>query len=191
VAEVALKSISMPSVVVMPLGENKPLYIHKELFKAMGTVIIGDQTFELDEHAICAIDDHKGYYPYHMEYDWIAGFKNGEEGPTAFNIVDNQVINPDDYNENFIWIKGEMHPLPPVKVTKKTHTLWFAQDKHGAVDLQFEIEDDFTKKVNLPFFKADYRAPYGVINGTMMDLEGKKHSLEGTFGIGEDLDYKY
>jgi len=190
-ANVALESVSIPSIVVMPLGENKPLYIHKELFKATGQITVGKREFKLDEKAICAIDDHKGYYPYHMEYDWVAGFRNDERGTLAFNLVDNQVLNPDDYNENFIWINGEMHQLPPVKVSKKTDTLWFVNDVHGAVDLRFEIEDDFTKKISAPFFKADYRAPYGKISGTIIDLEGVQHSLEGTFGIGEDLNYRY
>jgi len=191
-ADVTLDSISMPSVVVMPLGENKPLYIHKELFKASGKIVIGDQNFILDEKAICAIDDHKGYYPYHMEYDWVSGFQNNDgNGPVAFNLVDNQVLNPDDYNENFIWINGEMHPVPPVKVIKKTDMLWFVKDNYGVVDLKFEIEDDFVKNVNVPCFKANYRAPYGKISGFIKDLEGIKHDMTGTFGVGEDLDYKY
>lgn len=191
-ADVGLNSISMPSVVVMPLGDNKPLYIHKELFKATGTLTIGNRVFELDEKAICVIDDHKGYYPYHMSYDWISGFKiKGQEDPVAFNLVDNQVVSPDDYNENFIWIKGDVHPIPPIKIIKKNDRLWFAHDEHDVVDLQFEIEDDFVKNIHLPFFKADYRAPFGLIKGTIKDLAGKKHSLEGAFGIGEDLDYRY
>ena len=191
-ADVTLTSISMPSVVVMPLGPNKPLYIHKEMFQVTGTLSVDNQQYELDERAICVIDDHKGYYPYHMQYDWISGFKNDEEtGPIAFNIVDNQVVHPNDYNENFVWIKGEMHQLPPITVTKKSDSLWHAQDAHGTVELQFVIEDDFIKRIHLPFFKADYRAPFGMVSGFMKDLRGNKHSLDGTFGIGEDLNYKY
>jgi hypothetical protein len=190
-AEVRLKSISMPSVVVMPLGENRPLYIHKELFKASGKITVGERTYTLDEKAICAVDDHKGYYPYHMEYDWISGFRNDDTGPMGFNLVDNQVTDPDDYNENFIWINGEMHPLPPITVKKQSEILWFAKDNYDVVNLRFDIEDDFVKKVNVPFFKADYRAPYGKITGYIRDLEGKKHDMAGTFGIGEDLDYRY
>src|SRR6056297_3313580 len=191
-ADLDLTSISMPSVVVMPLGPNKPLYIHKELFQALGTLTIGNRQYELDETAICVIDDHKGYYPYHMHYEWISGIKNDKEsGPIAFNIVDNQVVLPDDYNENFIWINGEMHQLPPISVIKKSDTFWLAKDAHGAVDIQFKIEDNYVKRITLPFFKANYRAPFGQISGFMKDLRGNKHSLKGTFGIGEDLDYKY
>lgn len=190
-ADLSLESISTPSVVVMPLGPNKPLYIHKELFQAHGTITIGERTFTLNENATCIIDDHKGYYPYHMTYDWISGIKTNETGTIAFNIVDNQVVHPDDYNENFVWIDEEPHPLPPIKVIKKSETLWLAHDRHGAVDIRFEIQDDFVKRINLPFFRANYRAPFGVINGTLKDLKGQKHSLEGAFGIGEDLDYRY
>lgn len=190
-AELSLESISTPSVVVMPLGPNKPLYIHKELFQAHGTISIGKQTFILNENATCIIDDHKGFYPYHMTYDWISGIKTDKNGTISFNIVDNQVIRPDDYNENFVWINGEPHPLPPVKVIKQSQNLWLAHDQHGAVDIRFDIEDHFVKRINLPFFKANYRAPFGKISGILKDLKGQEHPLEGTFGIGEDLDYRY
>ncbi|HRW35282.1 MAG TPA: DUF2804 family protein [Thermotogota bacterium] len=190
-ADVSLDSVSDPSVVVMPLGPNKPLYIHKELFQARGSITIGERIFHLDETATCVIDDHKGYYPYHMTYDWISGIRTNEAQTTAFNIVDNQVLSPDDYNENFIWINGQMHPLPPVKVDKQSKRLWLAHDKHGAVDIRFEIDNDFIKRINLPFFRANYRAPFGRISGTIVDCNENKHELSGTVGIGEDLDYRY
>jgi len=189
--DMSLESICVPSVVVMPLGPNKPLYIHKELFQVQGAITIGERTFTLNENATCIIDDHKGYYPYHMNYDWISGIRTNETDTIAFNIVDNQVLRPDDYNENFVWINGETHPLPPVKVIKKSKNLWLAHDQHGAVDIRFDIEDDFVKRINLPFFRANYRAPFGKISGTLKDLNEQKQPLEGTFGIGEDLDYRY
>lgn len=190
-ADLSLNSISAPSVVVMPLGPNKPLYIHKELFQVHGSIKIGKRTFYLDQTATCIIDDHKGYYPYHMTYDWISGVRSVGGQTMAFNIVDNQVVCPDDYNENFIWIKGQMHPLPPITVAKQSEVLWLAHDKHGAVDIRFDIEDAFVKRINLPFFRANYRAPFGRISGTINDSNGEKHVLAGTFGIGEDLDYRY
>ena len=190
-ADVSLDSVCDPSVVVMPLGPNKPLYIHKELFQARGSITISERTFHLDETATCVIDDHKGYYPYHMAYDWISGIRTGEGQTIAFNIVDNQVVRPNDYNENFIWIKGQMHPLPPIKVVKHSETCWLAHDKHKAVAIRFDIEANFVKRINLPFFRANYRAPFGRISGTIRDSNGDQHDLAGTFGIGEDLDYRY
>ncbi|MEA1885024.1 MAG: hypothetical protein U9N62_10975 [Thermotogota bacterium] len=38
-------------------------------------------------------------------------------------------------------------------MTKKSETLCLAHDQHGAVDVRFEIEDDFVKRINLQFLK--------------------------------------
>lgn len=189
--DATLKSVSNPSVCVMPLGENRPLYSQKELFKAEGTIIIGDNKYVLDETALAIIDDHKAYYPYPMHYDWVTGFGITEEGIIGFNLTENQVINPEDYNENYLWVKGELHPLPPITFSQINEKQWYICDKQGVVDINFYIENSFKIKVNaLGLIKIDYTAPFGYIKGSIKDLDGNKHVVDNLFGMGEDKTYK-
>ena len=66
---VAINEINMPSVVSIPLGENKPLYSQKSFFKASGSLKFKNKEYDINGSAI--IDDHKGYYPYKAHYDWL------------------------------------------------------------------------------------------------------------------------
>ncbi len=185
-----LTSISQPSVAVMPLGDNRPLYSHKELFSATGSITIGDTTFTMNENSVAIIDDHKGFYPYRMHYDWITGMgKTEEDGIIGFNLTDNQVTNTHEYNENYLWLDGDMHPLPAVKIARLDNGNWLATDEHDTVHVEFIIENAFKLKVGISFYGANYIAPFGYHKGWIKDINGVKHSVDDIFGMGEDKTY--
>ena len=69
--DITLERVSLPSVVSIPFGENKPLYTQKDLFKATGYVEINGKRYECDDDSAGIIDDHRGYYPYKSHYDWV------------------------------------------------------------------------------------------------------------------------
>ncbi len=189
--DVELTSISMPSVVVMPLGENRPLYSQKELFKVSGNIQMGDRTFTMNENSLAIIDDHKGYYPYKMHYDWLTGMGTFEkEGVMAFNLTKNQVTNPKDYNENYLWLNGDTHPLPPVNFTHLDNGHWKVTDEHDMVNIEFHIDNTLKLDKNVALIKVRYRAPFGFITGYIKDIDGNKHILNGAFGMGEDKTYQ-
>ena len=179
-----------PLSICHPFGENRALYSHKALMPMSGTLCIGDErfVFEADE-SFLIMDDHKGFYPFAMKYDWVtAAGINEKGGLSGFNLTCNQVKNPEKYNENGLWENGNLHLLPPITVTRpKGHMeAWDVQDRYGRVRLKFYPEYDGRVDLNVLPFKVRYRAPYGVFEGNIVDDHGVSHSFDGFFGMGED-----
>ncbi len=180
-----------PSVTIMPLGENRPLYTLKGFFKAEGTITMGDRVFTMNERSTGIIDDHKGFYPRHAHYDWITamGVKNGS--PLGINLCKNQALDPELYSENVLWLDGYLHLLPPVEFVHESDNLWHVFDpKHNAVDLRFNIVDHYRTSKGLGrTIGAVYDAPYGSVSGFALDNSGNRICLDGLLAMGEDIYY--
>lgn len=187
---IKLKSITTPSVVVLPIDKNRPLYTHKELFSAVGEVTVGGEVLKLDENAVCMIDDHKAFYPYHMHYDWLSGFTVEGGEALSFNLTKNQVIEPDKFNENFLMMGKKTVCLPPVEFEKKGD-YWKVFDKYGYVDLRFDIIDKYIVKMNTLIFKIDYKLPFGKTEGVIYDDIGRAHKFNDFYSLAEDKTYRY
>lgn len=185
----AFTACAEPGVTVMPLGENRPLYTHKGFFKAEGSIKIGGRVFSMNENSVGIIDDHKGYYPRHMHYDWVTcmGVRKGE--PLGLNLCKNQALEPEKYCENILWQGGRLHLLPTVDFEHLDNGDWRVFDKHGAVELLFHIGDRYTLKKKLLLHRADYAAPFGTISGHVLDNDGNKILLDSLTGMGEDISY--
>ena len=67
-----LERVSLPSVVSIPFGPNKPLYSQKDLFRATGHLFFNGERFESTSETAAIVDDHRGYYPYRAHYDWLS-----------------------------------------------------------------------------------------------------------------------
>ncbi len=178
-----------PIVIVQPFADNRPLYSHKALMPLQGKLLFGDRTSEFDKQHSCAIlDDHKGFYPYTMQYDWVTalGF-NQQGGLQGFNLTDNQVQDNERYNENCLWQKGRMIPLPPIKVTRPEGVSgwWQIRDDYGMVDLDFMPLADVPNYINLGFACFDYHGPTGKFNGYIVDADGNKVVFDNFIGMGE------
>ncbi|NLV86976.1 MAG: DUF2804 family protein [Clostridiales bacterium] len=188
-AELSFIALSSPVVTIMPLGENRPLYTYKNLFKAEGSIKIGDRVFKLNERSLGIIDDHKGYYHRHMHYDWMTcmGFSGGL--PLGLNLCKNQALEPDKYCENILWLGERGHLLPNVDFQHLENGDWQVFDKYGSVSLVFHIHDSY--KLNRKFLGngADYTAPFGTVTGFVIDGDGNKITLDGMTAMGEDISY--
>lgn len=103
-----------PFSVCLPLGLNRAMYSTKILMPCSGTLFSAGHEHRFDPmSALGILDDHKGYYPYRLHYDWITGFGMDASGQRAgFNLTDNQVKDQARYNENRLWIGNEIYPLP-------------------------------------------------------------------------------
>lgn len=194
--EFQLERVSLPSVVSIPFGPNKPLYSQKDLFRVKGHLTLNGETFEANDTTTAIIDDHRGYYPYRMHYDWVTTMGkidiDGNKRFFAINLTRNQSINQEDYNENLIWLEGATSLLPPVKFERnKEDTVWTIKDEHDMVNLTFDVRNKFLMIAKPLVIKIDYHVAYGELKGYVRDVTGRKYVLDGMMGMGEDKTMRF
>ena len=197
-----LNRISKPSVVSIPFAEinerHRPLYTQKDFFKAEGYVTVNGKTYETTDISTAIIDDHRGYYPREMHYDWATfmGYleSDGKQIAIALNLTQNQSIDQADYNENLIWFDNEVSLLPPITFTKDTptidfdgHARWHIQDEHDMVNIDFDLYQVFDMVTHTkPVINIEYFIVFGEFNGYVRDENGKKYIFDHTPAMGED-----
>jgi hypothetical protein len=185
-----LERVSLPSVVSIPFGPNKPLYTQKDLFRAKGRVIFNDEVFETNDHTTAIVDDHRGYYPYRAHYDWLTTMGrrvNGKKKYFAFNLTRNQSIDQEDYNENLIWFEKRTSLLPPVVFERNAEdTVWKVNDAHDMVNITFDVGDMYRMELHAGVVDIDYHVAFGEIKGYVRDVDGMRYILDGMMGMGED-----
>lgn len=179
-----------PMSACLPLGLNLATYSTRVLMPMQGWFEAGGERREFSApEAMGLVDDHKGYYPYQMRYDWVAGFGlDGKGRRVGFSLTDNQVRDQDKLNENVLWINSRAFPLPSIRVTRPNGPdgPWFIQDTEGLVDLTFKPERKNDLKVNLLFAASDYHGPFGSYEGTLRSPDGSERvDAAGIYGVGE------
>ncbi len=179
-----------PIVIVQPFDDNRPLYSHKALMPCEGMLELSDGRKSFFERGTGSmiIDDHKGYYPYTMAYDWVTGLGYDHKGRLAgFNTTDNQIQNHMKYNENCLWLDGQMYPLPPISIRRNTGVegIWEVSDDFGRVRIFFKPLYDCKVKINAGIIKTDYHGPTGVLEGWIKTPDGEKVCFDGFAGMGE------
>lgn len=178
-----------PSVVCLPLTMNRAIYSTKILMPMQGEFSVGGESHRFEgPSSMGLVDDHKGFYPYRMHYDWVSGFGSDAKGRRiAFNLTDNQVRDQARYNENCLWINNKVWPLPPVKVTRPQGPAgdWIIQDTQGMVDLVFTPEVQNDLKFNLGIIESDSSGPMGSFRGFISNGEGARIQAELLYGLGK------
>lgn len=181
--------VAAANSVCLPLGMNRAMCSTKVLMPVEGEFEVEGERFVLaGPAAMGVLDDHKGYYPYRMRYDWVSGFGLDARGRRAgFNLTDNQVKDQARYNENCVWIGNKAWALPPVRVTRATGPTgdWVIQDTEGLVDLVFTPEVPHDIRFRLGVVEADYHGPFGSFKGFVKNGEGEKLEAERLYGAGE------
>ncbi len=181
--------VASPNVVCLPLGLNRAMYSTKILMPMEGEFSVGGESHRFEgPSSMGIIDDHKGYYPYQLRYDWVTGFGADAKGRrVGFNLTDNQVRDQSRFNENCLWINNKIWPLPPVKVTRPQGSAgdWIIQDTEGMVDLVFVPELANDLRFNLGIIESDYNGPLGGFRGFISNGEGDKIPAELFYGVGE------
>lgn len=177
-----------PLVTIMPFGQNRGMYSHKCLLPMEGSLDIGGKLLEFEkDNSFMQMDDHKGFYPYKMKYDWVTGAKAKDGNYIGFNLTDNQVLQKERFNENALWQNGELTLLPPVKFERPNGTKnnWIIKDRFGLVDLEFKPLVNSRVNINLLFLRSNYHGPYGLYNGFIIDKNQQKQEIKNVFGMGE------
>ena len=183
------KVVSTPIVICQPFGPNRALYSHKALMPLEGELTIGKEKIEFSKkNGFMIVDDHKGYYPFEMKYDWVttAG-RDDKNRLIGFNLTDNQIIDHEKYNENCLWTDASTHLLPPVTISRPDGSMgpWHIKDTYGQVKLTFTPKIEGKVDINAIIFKSKYRAPYGTFSGYILDADGEKVVFDNFYGMGE------
>lgn len=192
-----LKRLSLPSVVSIPFGENRPLYSQKDFFRAEGVLTVNGEILHTDGDSTAIVDDHKGYYPRRAHYDWVTTLGraelDGERKFFAFNLTRNQSTDQDRYNENLIWTEGRTSLLPPVRFLRtpeskdfKDYAEWLVQDEYDMVNLKFKVYGISPMILHVKVVMIDYYVAFGELEGYIRDEDGHKYILDGLMGMGED-----
>lgn len=195
--DVKLERVSKPSIVMIPFGENRPLYSQKDLFKVSGFVEFNGKRYEANENTAAVIDDHRGYYPYRSHYDWVSTMGttviDGKKQYFGFNLTRNQSVNQDDYNENLIWFEGDSTLLTPVKFEHidGDKFRWYISDEYGMVKINFDITDEYLMRVPAGLIDINYHVTFGKLKGFLCKPDGTKISLDGLTGVGEDKSLRF
>ena len=178
-----------PIVVSIPFGHNRGAYSHKCLMPMQGNLVLGGDRIEfLRTESFAIIDDHKGFYPYVMQYDWVTAAGYDEKGRlVGFNLTDNQSTDPEKYNENCLWVNGKLNLLPPVKFERPQGVdgEWIIRDKYGMVDLVFKPVSMGSIDMNLLVLRVKYWGPLGYCSGSVKDRVGNSVVFKQYFGMGE------
>ena len=158
----------------------------------VGELRLGDERLVFAEgDSYLLMDDHKGYYPWIMRWDWVTGGGVDDRGRrVGFNLTRNDSIDPARYNENCLWLDGKRHLLPPVRFARRpdrSPEIWEVRDEAGEVEVDFVIELDGYVRVNAVIVESRYRGPFGHVRGTLRGPGGERVGLDGMFGMGEDF----
>ncbi|MGN0468039.1 MAG: DUF2804 family protein [Acutalibacteraceae bacterium] len=193
--DISLERVSLPSIVSIPFGDNRPLYSQKDLFKATGYIEVNGVRYEADEDSTGIIDDHRGYYPYKAHYDWVTTMGKNTVGSEkqffGFNLTRNQSVNQNDFNENLIWFEGKTTLLTPVRFEHPEYNKWRIRDVYGMTDIIFDIGDRFIMRVPAGVIDINYHITFGELSGYVCDPDGNKYILDGMCGIGEDKSLRF
>lgn len=178
-------------VVSLPFAKGG-MYSHKGMFPVDGELVIGEERVRLDpKETLALLDDHKGYYPYVMRWDWVtcATWQGGEA--LGFNLTRNQCRDPQQYNENCAWRGDQLGVLPAVEVSRtkvgEPGEQWFFRDRDGRVDVRFEPTVPGDVHVNAIVVESRYRGPFGTFAGTIEPEGMAPIRVDGWFGMGEEF----
>ena len=175
-------------VICHPFPDGTPLYSDKCMMPAEGSLTIaGERLAFAAGETVLVLDDHKGHYPSPMRYDWVtAAGRDGAGRVVGFNLTDNQVRDPDTYNENALWVGADVHRLGAVRFDRPrgVHGPWRVTDRLGMVDVTFEPSVPNEQHVGPRSVLADYYGPFGWCSGRI-DTGAASLDVDGMFGMGE------
>jgi hypothetical protein len=180
-------------VVSLPFSGDVGMYSHKGMFPIDGEITIDGATHRLTtSDSLALLDDHKGYYPYVMKWDWATSAVRDARGRAlGFNLTRNQCRDPDRFNENCVWIDDRCARLPAVTFERADargpSERWHIRDREGRVDLTFTPTVPGDVRVNALVVESRYRGPFGKFHGRLAPDNLEPVDVDGWFGMGEEF----
>lgn len=181
-----------PQTVSLPFTGDVGMCSTKGAFPVTGELEVdGERHVFTEKDAVGLLDDHKGYYPYVMEWDWVTSAAVVGGVACGFNLTRNAARDPERYNENCVWRGAEVGRLPAITVTREkvrqAGERWKIRDREGRVDLDFEPTVPGDVKVNALIVRSKYRGPFGAFTGRLEPEGQAPLSVDGWFGMGEEF----
>jgi hypothetical protein len=177
-------------VVSLPFDERRGMYSHKGMFPVEGVIEIGGRRHELRD-ALALLDDHKGYYPYVMKWDWLTSASVVGGHAKGFNLTRNQCRDPETFHENCAWIGARRGALPPVTFARerarKADERWTVRDRDGKVDLEFFPTIPGDVRVQAIVVESRYRGPFGRVVGRLAPEGLDPIEVDGWLAMGEEF----
>lgn len=177
-------------VICHPFADDRALYSHKTMMPFAGTLRAGAELTVFDpDRSFMILDDHHGDYPSPMRYDWVTAVRRSPEGRVeGFNLTDNQVRDPQRYNENAVWLGDRVHRLPAVHVERPDGPwgTWIVRDADGSGQVEVRFMPTVRSEMHVGPRRslAEYYAPFGWYEGRI-HTDDVDLSVDGMFGMGE------
>ncbi|CAN5440025.1 hypothetical protein BH11MYX1_BH11MYX1_55990 [soil metagenome] len=179
-------------VASLPFAGEVGMYSHKGMFPAAGELAVGARTFTLEAtDSLALLDDHKGFYPYVMRWDWVTSAAYVGDEACGFNLTRNQCRDPETFNENCAWRGDRLGVLPAVTFAREhvrtANERWRIRDREGRVDVTFHPTVPGDVSVNAVIVHSRYRGPFGQFEGRLEPEGLAPIRIDGWFGMGEDF----
>ena len=132
-------------------------------------------------------DMYRAYYKIPTVNEFAYGVGKIDARGVSFSIVSSSLdaADPGAYNENFLFIDGDITPLPPVKITYPFGIMgrWIIQDTESMVDLAFEPHGHHSRAHSLFVLSTRYNVLFGNFNGVLLTKNGDQIALKDFPGI--------
>lgn len=180
-------------VVSLPFAGDVGMYSHKGMFPIEGELVIDNQHHVLNaSESLALLDDHKGYYPYVMQWDWVTSAVRDARGRAlGFNLTRNQCRDAERFNENCAWIDDRCLRLPAVSFEREDvrgpGERWHIRDREGRVALEFTPTVPGDVRLNALVIESRYRGPFGRFSGRLSPEGVEPIEVDGWFGMGEEF----
>ena len=179
-------------VVSMPFETAGGMYSHKGMFPIEGAIEIDGRRYALrPEDSLALLDDHKGFYPFVMQWDWVTSATHVKGEALGFNLTKNQCREPERFNENCAWRGDRLGVLPAVTFEREDvrgpNERWRIRDREGRVDVTFRPTVPGDVRVNAVVVESRYRGPFGIFDGRVEPEGLEPIVIDGWFGMGEDF----
>jgi hypothetical protein len=180
---------TVPLAVSLLFSESRSMYAYKTFAPVRGDLVFGGRHISLEPGRTRGVfADFKGYYPYRMQPVWCTAFREDGE-PCAFSLAESQTRETVKNNENALWTREGLTPLPPVRITMPEGPGgdWIIQDVEGMVDLVFTPKVKIQSGIDLLLTRAEYISPLGYFNGALVDAGANHITVKNLWGMGEKL----
>ncbi|MBO5235487.1 MAG: DUF2804 family protein [Spirochaetaceae bacterium] len=162
---------------------SSPFVGHLNLKEAKGI----PQTAKQAVNGSILFEIYKAYYSFKTKS--ISAISTGvyKDKNFSFSITSSSLkaVDPDKYNENFLFYDNETTLLPPVKITYPygIKGTWVIQDTENMVDLTFSPLSDHSRTISIFILRTQSHSIYGTFSGVIQTKNGENITLKEFPGI--------